>query len=219
LARDSRIEGFTTNPSLMKTAGVTDYERFAKDVLAIVPDKSVSFEVLASDQDGMIADALTIAKWGRNVFVKIPVVDPHGFSTGYAIQKLRQRGVQVNITAVMSARQVHTLQLTHGPAAYVSIFAGRIADTGVDPVAVVRLVSSQLADRPEVRTLWASAREVYNVCQARQINCDVITLSPDIIAKLSLFGKDLQAYSQQTVEQFTADAKAAGLSLHVSPLR
>lgn len=203
-----KCDGYTTNPSLMKKAGISDYRTFAREVLAIAEGKPVSFEVFADDFDGMERQAREIASWGGNVYVKIPVTNTLGEFTGPVIERLE--GVQLNVTAILTAKQIHDVRGALGNApAIVSVFAGRIADTGVDPVKVIR----EGWGTPRGRThkiLWASAREVYNVVQAEQC-CDIITLTPDLIAKLALFGKDLTRYSLETVQQFHNDAKGIAL--------
>lgn len=202
---ESKVDGFTTNPSLMKSAGINDYRAFAKEVLAIT-QKPVSFEVLSDDWREMEAQAREIAAWGRNVYVKIPVTNCAGESSAPLIDKLAQDGIRLNVTAVMTQRQINNVQIAlNGKPSIVSVFAGRIADTGVDPCYTMK--RARFAIGSPVLLLWASAREVYNVYQADQLGCDIITLAPDLIKKLSLRGKGLTEYSRETVQQFHRDAE------------
>jgi len=196
-AADPRISGLTTNPSLMKKAGITDYRSFAKTVLGIVGDKPVSFEVLADDFRTMEAQAREIASWGPNVYVKLPVTNTRGESIVPVLDVLAD--LNLNITALMTAEQLNELGPWLAPPHIVSVFAGRIMDTGKLPPEI-------LPERPS-RTLWASAREVYHVHMAEELGYDIITLTPDLIAKLDLRGKDLTEYSLDTVRQFHADGK------------
>lgn len=204
-ADDPRVQGFTTNPSLMRSAGIEDYRSFADTVLGLVGSKPVSFEVLADDLDEMERQALEIAEWGQNVFVKIPVTTSRGQDTGPLLRRLTEAGVQVNVTAVMTALQaaLAVANMTT-PGGIISVFAGRIADAGVDPEGVV-IACSVIARAQGQRILWASAREAFNVVQAERCGADIITLSPELIAKLDLRGRDLTAYSLETVRQFHND--------------
>lgn len=212
LADDERIAGWTTNPSLMRKAGVTNYRDFANAVLDIVGDKPVSFEVFADDFDLMEIQAREIASWGKNVFVKIPVMNTQANPSYDLIYRLSKSGINVNVTAVFTSQQARVAVESLYGAGIVSIFAGRIADTGSDPARVMRSARAAI-DRWNARTklLWASAREVYNKVQAEEAGCDIITLSPDLIAKLSGFGRNLTEYSLETVRQFHHDA--AGYAL------
>jgi transaldolase len=209
------IRGFTTNPTLMRKAGVADYRRFAADVLRVVPDRPVSFEVFADEFGEMERQAHEIASWGPNVDVKIPVTNTRRESAVPLIQRLSRAGVQVNVTAVFTLEQVKaiTAALTEQTRAIVSVFAGRIADTGVDPVPVMREALKILQARPRARLLWASPRELLNIVQAGQIGCHIVTVTSDILAKLSLLGKDHEDYSLETVEMFHRDAAAAGYTI------
>ncbi len=210
-----RIGGFTTNPTLMRKAGVTDYERFARDVLERIPDKPVSFEVFADEFDEMERQARKIATWGPNVCVKIPVTNTRADSAAPTIEKLSADGIVLNVTAIMTHQQVRTVShaLFADTPAIVSVFAGRIADTGIDPVPHMAECVRILADRPKAELLWASPREVLNVFQADEVGCHIITATNDILKKLVLAGKDLNEYSRETVEMFHRDATAAGYTI------
>ena len=211
------IKGFTTNPSLMRKAGVTDYEGYARKVIAAVPDRPISFEVFADDLDGMIKQARVIASWGDNVNVKIPVTNTQREFTGRAIETLSKEGVAVNVTAVFTLEQVRriTERLAPETPAIVSVFAGRIADTGRDPVPHMAECVKILKDKPRSELIWASPRELINIFQADAIGCQIITVTNDVIAKLALVGKDLDAYSLETVEMFYRDATGAGFSIDI----
>jgi transaldolase len=215
-ARDPRIAGFTTNPTLMRKAGVADYRAFARDVLAEIRDKPISFEVFADDGDGMRRQALDIAAWADNVYVKVPVTNTRGEPCTALMRELAGAGVKLNVTAICTLDQVREVAaaLAGGAPAVVSVFAGRIADTGRDPIPLMReaLVICREADR-RIELLWASPREVLNVFQAAAIGCDIITVTPDLYAKLALGGKELAAFSLETVQMFHRDAAAAGYKL------
>ena len=215
LARDSAIAGFTTNPTLMRKAGVADYAAFAREVLAVVPDRPISFEVFADELVEMHRQAMLIAGWGSNVFVKIPVTNTRGQSTSPLLRVLSREGVRLNVTALMTLAQVSAVTdaLASGPHCYVSVFAGRIADTGRDPVPLMREAARIVERRPRTELIWASPREVLNVYQADEAGCHVITATPDILAKLALAGKDLDEYSLDTVKMFHRDAESAGYAL------
>jgi len=206
------IKGFTTNPTLMRKAGVSDYPRFAKEVLRAVPDRPISFEVFADDFEEMERQALEIASWGRNVYVKIPVTNTRREFSGPVIQRLSQNGVQVNVTVVFTLEQVKAIteSLAPGTPAIISVFAGRIADTGVDPVPMMREALKIMQAKPKAELIWASPRELLNIIQADEIGCHIITVTNDILGKLSLLGKDHDDYSLETVEMFHKDALAAG---------
>ncbi len=215
LARNPRISGFTTNPTLMKAAGVTDYRAFAHEVLAAIPDRSISFEVFSDEIDEMERQAREIASWGEHVYVKIPVSNTRGESTGPLINALSQAGVKVNVTALMTVDQVRDVvsNLAGGAPSYVSVFAGRVADTGRDPVPAMAAAVEVLRPHPQCELIWASPRELLNVFQADAIGCHIITVTPDVLKKLALVGKDLDEYSLDTVKMFRADAVAAGFTL------
>lgn len=206
------IKGFTTNPTLMRKAGVTDYKAFARRVLAAIPDRPVSFEVFADDLAEMEQQARRIAAWGKNVNVKIPVTNTAGTFTGAVIRNLSKAGISLNITAVMTVAQVREIAgaLADGTPAIVSVFAGRVADTGVDPMPHMRNCKQALSSRPRAELLWASPRELLNIFQAEEVGCDIITATNDILAKLAIVGKDLDEYSLETVKMFYQDAKASG---------
>ena len=212
------IKGFTTNPTLMRKAGVADYRRFAREVLAAVPDRPVSFEVFADDFGEMERQALEIASWGRNVNVKIPVTNTRREFAGPLIHRLSRAGVQVNVTAVLTLDQVKAIaaSLADETPAIASLFAGRIADTGVDPVPVMREALKILQAKPKAELLWASPRELLNIVQAHEIGCPIITVTRDILGKLSLLGKDHEDYSLETVEMFHQDASAAGYTIPIT---
>ena len=210
-----RIKGFTTNPTLMRKAGVADYEVFARRVLRAIPDRPISFEVFADDLAGMVEQGKLIASWGSNVNVKIPVTNTKGEFCGPVFAELSQAGVSVNVTAVMTLDQVRRITNALAPhaAALISIFAGRIADTGRDPVPHMGEALRIMADRPNAELIWASPRELLNIFQANAIGCHIITVTNDLLSKLSLVGKDLMAYSLETVEMFHKDATAAGYAI------
>jgi len=215
LYRDPRIAGFTTNPTLMRNAGITDYRAFAHEVLAAIPDRSISFEVFSDELDEMERQAREIASWGEHVYVKIPVSNTRGEDTGPLIRTLSRAGVKVNVTALMTLEQVRQTAdaLAGGAPSYISVFAGRVADTGRDPVPVMAACVEALRPYPQCELIWASPRELLNVFQADAIGCHIITVTPDVLKKLSLVGKDLDEYSLDTVKMFRSDAVAAGFSL------
>ena len=211
MAGNPWISGFTTNPTLMRKAGVTNYEAFAKEVLAIIPNCPISFEVFSDDLQVMHAQALTIASWGGNVYVKIPVTNTKGESCQGLVRELAQSGVKLNVTALMALDQVRDIgaALANGGPSIVSVFAGRVADTGRDPVPMMAAALELLRSYPNVELLWASPRELLNVVQADAIGCHIITVTNDLLRKLSLIGKNLHDYSLDTVKMFHEDAAAA----------
>ena len=213
--RSPRIDGFTTNPTLMRKAGITDYVAFAKDILKEIPDKPISFEVFADEFGEMERQAVEIADWGRNVYVKIPVMNTKRKTSYDLVRKLSQAGVQLNITAIMTLEQVRKVAeaVQGGSSIFVSVFAGRVADTGVDPIPMMQEALELLKTAPNAELLWASPREVLNVYQAETIGCHIITATNDILKKLELNGKNLDVYSQETVQMFFNDAQAAGFHL------
>jgi transaldolase len=217
LHKNPLIEGFTTNPTLMRKAGVSDYVAFARELLSHIRDRPVSFEVFSDDMPGMIAQGREIASWGRNVNVKIPVTNTTGEFTGEVIQALSSSGVIVNVTAITTVEQVRSVAgaLAAETPAIISVFAGRIADTGRDPVPLMQDCLSLLADYPRAELLWASPRELLNIVQADEIGCHIITVTNDLLNKLTLVGKDLAEYSLETVQMFRRDAVAAGYSIPV----
>ena len=215
LYKDPVIKGFTTNPTLMKQAGITDYANFAQSLLQAIPDRPISFEVFADDFDDMEWQALEIASWGANVVVKIPVTNTRGESAAPLVRRLAKEGATLNVTAMMTLDQVREIAecLAEAPHAYVSVFAGRIADTGRDPVPIMAEAVRILRQYPNVELIWASPRELLNVFQADAIGCHVITVTHDVLKKLKLIGKDLGEYSLETVQMFYNDAQKAGFRL------
>lgn len=209
------IQGLTTNPSLMRKAGVTDYEAFARDILGVIKKKPISFEVFSDEFDEMERQAMKIASWGENVYVKIPVMNTKTQSACPLIKQLAARGVKLNVTAMMTAMQVREVVANLDPSvpSYVSVFAGRIADTGRHPLPVMKESVAIAARNPLCEVIWASPRELVNVFEADSIGCQVITVTPDIIKKLSLVGYDLDAYSLDTVKTFYKDAVEAGFKI------
>jgi transaldolase len=209
------IKGFTTNPTLMRKAGIADYKAFALEVLKVVPDRPVSFEVFADEFEEMKSQAMEIASWGGNVNVKIPVSNTKREFCGPLIRWLSMAGVKLNITAVMTVDQVRDIveHLIGDIPVIISVFAGRIADTGTDPVPVMREALKLLQGRPQAQLLWASPRELLNIVQANEIGCHIITATNDILSKLHLLGKDHSEYSLETVEMFHRDATAAGYTI------
>jgi len=209
------ISGFTTNPTLMKVAGITDYKSFAQDILTYIKDKPISFEVFSDDIDEMESQALEIASWGKNVNVKIPITNTKAESCKDLIGTLSSKGVKINVTAMMTVDQVKTVLpgLASGAGGYVSVFAGRIADAGIDPLPMMKNVMDLLADVHNVELIWASPRELYNVVQADSIGCHIITATNNILKKLPTLGKDLDQFSLETVKMFYDDATEAGYSI------
>jgi len=213
--RDPVIKGFTTNPTLMRKAGISDYRAFAKEILAAIPDKPISFEVFSDEFDVMEKHALEIASWGRNVYVKIPVTNTKGESSNDLIRRLSSKGVQLNITAVLTLEQVRGLIpcVKDGAPSNISIFAGRIADTGRDPIPLMREAIGMARSFPNIEFIWASPRELLNIFHAEDVGCHIITVTRDVLGKLSLVGKDLGEYSLDTVRMFYQDAVHAGFRL------
>lgn len=213
--REPHIAGFTTNPTLMRKAGIADYEAFAHSVLEKISDRPISFEVFADDFNEMDRQARLIATWGSNVYVKIPVTNTRGETAYDLIRTLAADGIQLNVTALMTLGQVRDVAGAIGTSApaCVSVFAGRIADTGVDPVPLMAAAMELLRPFPNQELIWASPRELLNVFQADSIGCHIITVTNDILKKLSLKGKDLGEYSLDTVKMFHRDAEAAGFKL------
>jgi transaldolase len=209
------IQGLTTNPTLMKKSGITNYEKFALEVLGEIKNKPISFEVFSDDFDEMEVQAKKIASWGENVYVKIPVSNTLGKPTSELIKKLTDSGIKVNVTAVMTINQVKVILKNLNPQtkSYISIFAGRIADTGRDPMPMMVEALNEIKEFPSTELIWASPRELLNVIQADQINCHIITATKDILNKLLLIGKSLEEYSLETVKMFRNDAILANYSL------
>ncbi len=213
--RDGMADGFTTNPTLMARANVSDYREFAREALSHIVDMPVSFEVFADDLAGMAGQAREIASWGSNVFVKVPALNTRGISTSPLVAELAAEGLRLNVTAILALDQVaEVLEALppEGPA-IISVFAGRVADTGRDPVVHMEKVVRLAASHPGVRVLWASPREVLNLYQARDCGCDLIAITPDLLAKISLRDRDLREFSRETVRMFFDDATRAGYRL------
>ena len=209
------IKGFTTNPTLMRKAGISDYESFARSVLQAIPDRPISFEVFADDFEEMEAQALEIGAWGKNVNVKIPVMNTKGVFAGPLIERLSRAGVSLNVTAVMTTEQVRevTAALSAETPAIISVFAGRIADTGRDPLPIMLESLEIMKVKPKAELIWASPRELLNIFQADSIGCHIITVTNDVLKKLNGVGKELKKFSLETVEMFYNDARAAGYTI------
>ena len=209
------IQGLTTNPTLMKKAGIRDYAEFCKDILGTVIDKPISFEVFSDDFNEMERQALTISEWGENVYVKIPITNTKGEFSGPLISRLVSNNVKVNITALMTISQVREVACCLDPNvhSYVSVFAGRIADTGIDPVPIMKEAVEILSPLEKTELIWASPRELLNIFHAEDVGCQIITVTSDILKKLNNIGKDLSDYSLDTVKMFYEDAVAAGYTL------
>ena len=207
--------GFTTNPTLMRKAGVSDYKAFAQKAIAAISDLPISFEVFSDEFDIMEREAREIASWGGDTYVKIPITNTRGESSGPLIRKLSQESFSLNITAMLTIDQVELVAAAVNPSArtIVSVFAGRIADAGVDPIPIMSKAVALLRGLPQAELLWASPREVLNVVQAEECGCHIITATPDILAKIPLLGKDLRQYSLETVKMFYEDARGAGFKL------
>jgi transaldolase len=215
LSQDPLIAGFTTNPTLMRKAGVTDYEGFARRVIEAVPDRPIAFEVFADDFGEIEEQACLISSWGDNVYVKVPITNCQGESSRELLRRLALLGVKVNATALMTVEQVERVRdaLADGVPSFVSLFAGRIADTGRDPVPMVQDAVGLLRETPHLELIWASPRELLNIFQADAAGCHVITATPEILKKLESVGKDLEEFSLETVRMFHGDAQAAGYTL------
>ena len=211
----SYIKGLTTNPTLMRKAGISDYKGFAKDILSVIKDKPISFEVFSDEFEDMERQALEIASWGQNVYVKLPVTNTQRETCYALVRKLAAQKVKLNITAIMTLDQVRDVVAALDPnvPSYVSVFAGRIADTGRDPLPLMIAAVNLLKAAPAAELIWASPRELLNIFQADQIGCHVITVTHDILKKLSHVGYDLDAYSLDTVRMFYDDALSAGFKL------
>jgi transaldolase len=215
LAENPRISGFTTNPTLMWKAGLTDYQDFAQRLLERITSHPISFEVFADDADEMRRQARLINSWGENVYVKIPVTTTSGESMAPLVRELSEAGVKVNVTALFTTAQVELIAaaVSEGAPSYVSVFAGRIADAGVDPLPIMAKAVDLLVEAPRAELIWASPREILNVVQADQVGCHIITLTHDLLQKLDSIGKDLDQFSLETVQMFHRDAKTAGFTL------
>ncbi|MDR1481579.1 MAG: transaldolase [Synergistaceae bacterium] len=214
-ARHPFVKGFTTNPSLMRKSGVADYYAFAREALVIAGDLPISFEVFSDDFEEMEREARVIASWGPNAFVKIPITNTQGISSCPLIERLAADAIKINVTAILSPKQVEetVLALCSATPAIISVFAGRVADTGRDPMPLMRECVALLKAKPQAELLWASPRELLNIFQADDAGCHIITITPDLIAKLNLVDKNLEEYSLETVQMFYRDACAAGLKL------
>ena len=213
--RNPVIAGFTTNPTLMRKAGITDFEAFARDILGAIPDRPISFEVFSDDFAEMERQARRITTWGENVYVKIPVTDTKGTSAAPLIEKLAGEGIKLNVTALLTVEQVRvvTAALAGGVPSYVSLFAGRIADAGIDPIPLARESLEIVAPHEHLELIWASPREILNVVQADALGVHIITVTNDLLAKLPSLGKDLTQFSLETVQMFHRDASTAGFKL------
>ena len=209
------IKGLTTNPTLMRKAGITDYKSFALDVLKDIPDKPISFEVFSDDFEEMERQAIQIAGWGENVYVKIPITNTQRQPACALVRKLSKRGIKLNVTALMTPKQVREIAESLDPTvpSYISVFAGRIADTGVDPLPMMREAVELIGNGTKAELIWASPRELLNVFHADSVGCHIITATNDILKKLELIGKNLSEYSLDTVKMFYQDAKAAGFNI------
>ena len=213
--RKPYIKGFTTNPTLMRKAGVTDYPAFASQVLKAIPDRPISFEVLSDEFEEMDRQAREIASWGENVYVKIPVTNTRRESTCDLVRRLSHSGVKVNVTALFTTAQVELITgaVKDGAPSYISVFAGRIADAGIDPVPIMARSVDIMVQAPRSELIWASPREILNLVQADQVGCHIITMTHDLLKKLDCLGKNLEQYSLETVRMFHGDAVAAGFTL------
>ncbi len=209
------IKGFTTNPTLMRKGGVNNYAEFAKEILASIKDRPISFEVFSDDFTEMERQARVIASWGKNVYVKIPITNTKGVSSLPLVMRLTASGIKVNVTAILTLAQVQATVKVLSPhvASVVSVFAGRIADTGVDPVPLMKKSKTLLLKNKKAELLWASTREVFNIMQAENVGCHIVTVSNDILKKLDKWGYDLERLSLDTVRMFYEDGKQAGYSL------
>jgi transaldolase len=215
LSRKPWIQGFTTNPTLMRKAGVSDYRGFAIEALKMIPDRPISFEVFSDEFEEMACQAREIATWGEHVYVKIPVTNTRGESSIALIRDLTREGIKLNVTAILALDQVRNvaIALAEGSPAYVSVFAGRVADTGLDPVPLMAAALELVRLAPKLELLWASPRELLNIYQADAIGCHIITVTHDILNRLDTVGKDLHDYSLETVRMFRNDAVKAGYTL------
>ena len=215
MSRNPMIKGLTTNPTLMRKAGVKDYSSFAKELLKEIKNLPISFEVFSDEFDEMHSQAIEISSWGSNAYVKVPVTNTKGAPSYNLIRELSNQGVKVNVTAVMTLEQVRETidMLNPNVPSYISIFAGRIADTGRDPLPVMQDALNIMKKNPSSELIWASTRELYNIIQANQIGCHIITVTNDLINKINLFDHDLNQFSLETVKMFYSDALAAGYKI------
>lgn len=213
--KKSYIKGFTTNPTLMRKAGVTSYKEFVREAVEAISDMPISFEVFADDFEGMGREAVALSGFGKNVFVKIPITNSKGDSSVGLISELSKRGVNLNITAVFTAEQAKTAldALENGTKNIISVFAGRIADAGVDPEDIMRQIAGMCRKRTGTACLWASCREIFNIMQAERCGVDIITVTGDLLAKMNGIGKSLEDFSLETVQMFARDGKSLGFSI------
>lgn len=213
--RNPIVKGFTTNPSIMRRAGITDYVAFAQEMVRLIPDRPISFEVFSDDFDEMYEQALQIGSWGNHVYVKIPVTNTRAEQAYDLIKSLAKKNIKMNVTALFTLDQVYdvTESLSAAPSSYISVFAGRIADTGRDPLPIMKTAVDIMRPYPQLELIWASPRELLNIFQADDIGCHIITVTNDIINKLNLIGKDLDLFSVETVKMFYEDAKAAAYTI------
>jgi transaldolase len=213
--KNPNIAGFTTNPTLMNKAGITNYQKFALDILQSVKNKPISFEVFSDDFDDMLRQARLIASWGDNVYVKIPITNTKGEYTVHLLEKLVAESIKVNVTAILHIDQIKQIMpiMKNAPSSYVSVFAGRIADSGYDPLPIMKESLKLISVNENLELIWASPRELYNVVQANEIGCHIITATSDILKKLPTLGKDLFEFSLDTVKMFYNDAKTSGFEL------
>lgn len=212
------IKGFTTNPTLMQKAGVTDYAAYSKEILKSIPDRPISFEVFSDDFDEMYEQAIEIASWGKNVYVKIPVTNTKGQPSGELVKKLVKQNVKLNVTALFTLKQVEEVVswLEGTASSYISVFAGRIADTGRDPLPIMKKSLELMKPHPEMELIWASPRELLNIYQADEMGCHIITVTYDVLRKLGSVGKDLNEFSLETVKMFYDDATKAGFKIQTA---
>jgi len=215
------ISGFTTNPTLMRKAGIKNYKEFALDVLSVIKNKPISFEVFSDEINEMERQALEISSWGNNVYVKIPITNTRAESCVNLVERLSNNNVKLNVTAMMTVKQVRSVLpvLSKGLSSFVSVFAGRIADAGIDPLPIMCEIVSILKDYDNIELIWASPRELYNVVQADSIGCHIITATNDILKKLPTLGKDLTQFSLETVKMFYNDAQASGYNLLLEDIK
>jgi len=209
------VSGFTTNPTLMRKAGVTNYDQFAKEAIKAIPNLPISFEVFSDDLVNMEREARIISEWGKNVYVKIPVTNTKGESTAPLVKRLSRDGLKLNVTALLTTKQVTEVTAALHPKtpSIISVFAGRIADTGQNPIPIMKGALSIVKPKPNIELLWASTRELLNIIQADRCGCDIITVTPDILKKMKNIGKDLTVLSLETVQMFYDDAKSAGYKI------
>lgn len=209
------IKGFTTNPSLMKQSGIKDYKKFALQILSKIKSKPISFEVFSDDMNEMIKQAVKIADWGANIFVKIPITNTKGESCLNIIKKLSHQGIKLNITAIMTEEQMKNTckALSPNVDSIISVFAGRVADTGIDPMKIISKSKKYIKNKKKHEILWASTRELFNIFQATKCGCRIITIPHELLNKVNLIGKNLNKYSIETVKQFYTDAKKSGFNI------